>query len=168
MAIHTLRPSGDYSAPFNATTIVGAATGWQAVNESSPDEDTSYVTTTGIYFATVLPNTMPTATINSVKVVVRARHDGTASTINFALYDNTFSFAYTTELGPTTVTGSYVDYSVTDTLRADTGTAFTKTVLDDAVFVMLLNNNSIRVTQVYVEIDYVGGGSTNAILFAGN
>lgn len=81
MAIHTLRPSGDYSAPFNATTIVGAATGWQAVNESSPDEDTSYVTTTGIYFATVLPNTMPTATINSVKVVVRARHDGTASTI---------------------------------------------------------------------------------------
>lgn len=37
MAIHTLRPSGDYSAPFNATTIVGAATGWQAVNESSPD-----------------------------------------------------------------------------------------------------------------------------------
>jgi len=169
MAILTLRPFEDFdNEGFTAT---GAANLWDCINDSTTDDETTYISTTvagGLYIPAFATTGLTTETINSVKVFFRARYTTSAPTILCALIKPVGAIQMSNVAGGA-MTASYANYEVTDTIDYTTGLPFAIADLDACGLYIYSTEGATRVTQAYIEIDYTPlAPSTNAILFAGD
>lgn len=161
----TLRPSGNGS--LNQHTAVGAASAYLCVNESSPDDDTTYIKTPAGGFGTrdnvfafdYAGSLDGENTINSITVHMRARRvNGDASDdITFNLRQGIFN-----QIGGTTdPTASYADYSHEFNSGNVANFPATAQELIDGDYELgvrsvssNLGDDDIRITQVWIVIDY--------------
>lgn len=172
MATLTLRPNAD--GDDVAWTANGAAADWDCVDESSSDEDTTYISvaaTEASNFDELL--NLPASglsvgdTINSVALTLRARSVTVPPDMNFLWKENSVKSVGATN----TLTTSYVDYTETRTVRPSDSAAWTVSDVDalqvgirrvgDAV------KGTARCTKVFVVIDYTAGGLNRSLTLLG-
>ena len=167
MAILTLRPNGASSA--NEWTPVGAATAWECTDDVTSDGDTSYISATSTDLNTIiaLPSTglAPETTINSITLYSVSR--STSGTQDYYMGVNDSIDNTLVSIEPN-VSTSYVTNSITETVNPVTSLPFTVTELTGLKIQVYSYTQPLRITQLYVEVSYVPGLSTNAILFAGD
>jgi hypothetical protein len=171
MATVTLRPNGNGADVGADGTPVGAATGWECVDDVTSDGDTTYVlgpAATGVReeVFTIDSNSIGASdTINSVTVYGVASRTAARSgnsQMNLSIRENS---VYT--VGGTThaMTTTYTTYSQTWTVRPSDSANFTKADIDSLEIGMKTNTPGFsqhHTTQVYAIIDYTpsGGGSS--------
>jgi len=167
----TLRPNGA-GGGNPGTTVVGAATAWQAMVESSPDGDTSYITPSAaemysypsVDSGSVIPSG---ATITDATVYVYAKGTGGQVSVYYTK-DNFGEFVLG---GDFNTTSTYDLYSATSTINISTSAPLTRADFTTAVpnFYILSFFPGVRVSQVYMVVNYTGGSVViNAPLFAGD
>lgn len=133
---------------------------WTLVDESTPDEDSTYIKGFGNTFQRDLYN-LPahsgSGTINFIKVYTRCKDTGSEPVqTNLKIAIKTGGTVY--ESSEITTTLSYVDYSNQWNTNPSTGSAWTWDEIDALQIGAALRAGYIgcRCTQVYVEIDYTG------------
>jgi len=157
MAVETLRPSaaGDETA---IAGVSGAATHWQAVDEASPDDATTYVREWGTSYKRDLYNlddhSVGSGTINSVTIYFRI------------LSDEKTAYAKPSQKSGATVTdgtevtqgASWATKSQQYTTNPATSAAYSWAEIDALQVGVSLKTSvsgwEARCTQVYVEVDY--------------
>lgn len=172
MATMTLRPNAD--GDETAWVASGAANDWDCVDESSSDDDTTYI---GVAAATAgdvdellnLPASGLSGgdTINSVALTLRCRSPLTPPDCKFLWKENGVKSAGATF----TLTTSFVDYTETKTTRPSDGAAWM--VADvDALQVGIrrvgdVSKGSSRCTQVFAVVDYTTGANKRCLTLVG-
>lgn len=162
MATVTFRPTGD---GFHIDgTANGAANRWECVDETTSDGDSTYIAMNSVSQNTYLitTNTITnTDTINSVTVycITRALAAGKLITAitRPAIYESgVFSAPTTSANNPT----SYTTYSQIWTTIPSTGNPWTKGDIDvlEIGIESVSSGTSMRMTQVYVVVDYTSSG----------
>jgi len=162
--ILTIRPN----APGDATSLLpNPGTGeanWEDVDESTPDEDSTYVYNQGdtpIYdLYNLTDHTTEGGSINSVTVYTRCR--ATLANIGARLIIKTEGsiYEYPTNTTWWLLTTSYENYSYQWNTNPNTGAAWTWAQIDALQAGPELDNvakQTSRCTQVYVEVDYTPG-----------
>lgn len=167
--IETLRPNAN--GDVNQWTPQGAATGWECVAEAVADENTTHVLiAVGLSNQDDLYHLGNSAlggseTINSVTLWARAGRGGTGNSANLLWKEN----GVTTAGAAVTLNLTYTDTSETRATRPSDGAAWTLADLNGlqvGVRGTAGASGSVRVTQIFVEVDYTpaGGGARNALM----
>jgi hypothetical protein len=166
MATVTIRPNADGAY---VGYIPSAGSAWECVDESVANNLTDYIY--GTYsddnvFAHTSAGLTGTETINSVTIGFKAITSSAFPTgLIYSLFYINSSYYYSDS--NTTIGNSWVIAEDTYTLNPDTGTAWTKSVIDSMQFGVSCSYtgdpDEIRVTQIYAIIDYTasGGGSSS-------
>ncbi|MBI4302975.1 MAG: hypothetical protein HY665_01355 [Chloroflexi bacterium] len=166
----TLRPNdaGDETGISSQFPTSGAH--WDKVDEAASDGDTTYVARNSGGWLEDLYNVANhysgSGSINYVRVYMVARATGTPNQASARIHIKTNGTEY--DGSQVTVTTSYTAYSFQWDTNPQTDLAWTWSEIDAlqiGVRIREANNNiPTRVTQVYVEVNYSGGG----ILLQGN
>ena len=149
-----LRPTGNGAGGGGWTANTGAL--WDAINDSTSDSDTTYISTTWDHDARGFTHTasaLTTQTIDSVVVHVVAKYVGTAGTMQPGLYIGTSWYT----IDGYNLTSTYADYTNTFTVNPATSAAWTVADINSAQIVtwtLGTPNTSVRVTQCWLEINY--------------
>lgn len=170
MATVTLRPTGN--GTLQTGTATGAATNWECVSEASSDDDVTYIVfgINGVFINTFTIGSSGIGTsdvINSVTVYIRMRNESSGrlvSSTNFpSVYEGGANRINSSAAGST----SYTNISNTWTTKPSSGLAWTKADIDvlEIGAHCAANSTNIRLTNVYVVVDYTpaGGGSPAAV-----
>lgn len=157
-----IRPSG--AGTYSDATAVGAANRYDCVDETTANNDTDYILSEGDCAYTTFTHTSAgltgSETISSVQVTIVAKDDyGGDATVNkpvLLISGNVYSG------GEFSTLGSYGAQSYTWTVNPNTGTAWTKTVID-AMQIGYYSCGYVpcRCTQIYATITYTGGASAS-------
>lgn len=153
-----------------AISVVGAANHWTAVNETTADGDTSYIVGTGAFgygLPTLSLASVPGGeVVNSVTVHVNGKSTSGTPNLTVSIYDSTISELVAYHEGA--ITTSYAEYSTENTIHSTSGLPYTVADVNQQLYAYIIVDNTIRVTQVYVTINYGSGVVINAPLFAGD
>jgi len=157
MAIETLRPNA--AGDLSAWTAVGDSTLWECVDESSPDDDTTYASIPALNDLKFLVHLASSGigasdTINSVALTLRLKTVPIApsSDLYFLWKENSVE----TQGALITETTSYADYTETRTVRPSDSSAWTLSDLNNLQVGVrgVTGTRAARCTQVYVTVDY--------------
>ena len=169
MAILTLRPNG--VGWENDLTAVGAATTWEAWDESSSDGDTSYntsVTGNQASYSTLPPHGLPYGTtINSLTLYTTMRCVTSVDLVYAVISDGNTGEHGTSE---DTIGTTYTQYTLVKTTSDLTGNPFTVADLDAIQIGAFVSGSVTRITQIYLEVDYNSSNipTTNCLILAGD
>ncbi len=152
----TLRPQGVGTATGLVTD--GCSSNWQCVDETSADDDATYVKSSGTSYGTDTYNTANPAgtscTVNSVTIHIRARRFVKTAYAKVVL--RTYGTEY--EGSEETLGNSYADYSHQWTTNPSTGAAWTISEVENMEIGVRLrttkSTHPARCTQVWAVVEY--------------
>lgn len=144
-----LRPTADGDIIQN--TPFGEATNWECVDDVTPDDDTTYVSGTGVDVFEVTDAPYPLGIINKIIVTIRVRKtEGGTRLARQVIRTN--GTTYEPDLFE--ITSSYADYEWELTTNPNTSAAWTWVEIDALQAGAHIPTGGSRLTQVFVTVDY--------------
>ncbi|MCD6248707.1 MAG: hypothetical protein J7J98_00070 [candidate division Zixibacteria bacterium] len=152
-----LRPDG--AGSITNLTASGCGSNYQCVDESSSDDDATYVERASNSYSTdvySLANSgIGSGTIDSIVVHCRAKKAHTQGDVQPTLYTNSTEYNGTTQ----NLTTSYVDYSQVWATNPNASAAWTWTEIDNLQAGVRISGQNVSkpayCTQVWVEVFYI-------------
>lgn len=168
MATETLRPNG--AGDLTQLFAVGEANNWQNVDEASPDNDTTYNRTSTaserMDLYELQDHAEGSGTINSVTVYAVCRAL-VAGTVKPCLRAGGSDYA---PASAGTLTTSYATYSHVWAINPNTGNPWQWSEIDALQAGVIMQDdgiNRVRVTQVYVVVDYTVATGAGRMMLLG-
>ena len=161
--ILTLRPSG--AGAFTQLTPVGAANNWDCVNDTTADEDSTYIENTGTNrkdYYTFDTVTARVGSIYSLTIVARSKSDALPTgdgAINLKYFINSTEYG----VGGSHILlplGSYGNYQTESLTNPDSSAAWTwadVAAMQFGVSHSSIGSGATRTTQLYCEVKYMPG-----------